>query len=133
MRRRSAPNSLAGSQQPCSGRLDVDTQPFRSLAHALIEAQQSEADDGGTRDEKRCEVHGIECRYRVTGKRLARAIDYLGRDSQDLPMSSSRDEVRSAVGSFGLRQFLKRHRPQQYAITLDQGQVGRDDNFGLAE
>jgi hypothetical protein len=133
MRRRSASNPLAGSPQPCSGRLHGDTQPFRSLAHALVEAQQSEADDRGTRDEKRCEVDGIECPNRVTEKRLARAIDYLGRDSQDLPMSSSRDEVRSTVGGFGLRQFLERHRPQQYAITLDQGQVGSDDDFGLAE
>jgi hypothetical protein len=48
-------------------------------------------------------------------------------------MSGSRDEVRSAVSGFGLRQFLERHRPQQYAITLNQGQIGRDDDFGLAE
>jgi hypothetical protein len=78
-------------------------------------------------------VDGIECPNRVTGKRLTRAIDYLSRDSQDLPMSSSRDEVRSTVGGFGLRQFLERYRPKQYPITLDQGQVGSDDNFGLAE
>jgi hypothetical protein len=62
-----------------------------------------------------------------------RAVNYLGRDSQHLPMSSSRDEVRSTVGRFGFRQFLERRRPQQYAITLDQGQVGRDDYFGLVE
>jgi hypothetical protein len=43
------------------------------LAHAIIEAQQSEADDRGTRNE-----HG--------------------------------NEVRVTVGSFGLRQFLERHR-----------------------
>ena len=122
-----------GSRRPCSDRLDGNTQPFRSLAHALIETQQSEADNRGTCDEERCEVDGIECTNRVTGKRLTRAIDYLGRDSQDLPMSSSRDEVRSTVGGFSLCQFLERHRPQQYAITLDQRQVGRDDDFGLAE
>jgi hypothetical protein len=133
MRRRSASHPLAGLPQPCSGRLDGDTQSFRSLAHALVEAQQSQANDRGSRNEKRCEVYGIERPNRVTGKRLTRAIDYLGRDSQYLPMGSSRDEMRSTVGGFGLRQFLERHRPQQYAITLDQGQVGSDDDFGLAE
>ena len=79
-------------QQRWSGRLDGNTQPFRGLAHALIKAQQSEADDRGTRNEQRCEVDGIEYPNRVTGKRLTRAIDYLARDSQDLPMSGSRDE-----------------------------------------
>jgi hypothetical protein len=133
MRRREASNRLAVPQQPCSGRLDGDTQPFRSLAHALIVAQQSQADDRRTRNEKRREVDGIECPNRVTGKWLTRAIDYLSRDSQDLPMGSRRDEVRSTVGGFGLCQFLERHRPQQYAITLNQGQVGSDDDFRLAE
>jgi len=114
-----------------SGRLRGDTQPFRSLAHALVEAQQSQADDRRTRNEKRCEVDGIECPNRVTRKRLTCAFDYLGRDSQDLPMSSSRDEVRSTVGGFGLRQILERRRTQQYAITLDQGQVGSDDDTAL--
>jgi hypothetical protein len=103
------------------------------LAHVLIEAQQSEADDRRTRNEKRCEVDGIECPNRVTGKRLTCAIDYLGRNSQNVPMRSSRDEVRSTVGGFGLRQFLERHCSQHYAITLDQGQVGSDDDFGCAE
>jgi hypothetical protein len=131
--RRSASMLLDGSRPPCSGRLDGDTKPCCSLAHALIEAQQSEADDRGTRNEQRCEVDGIDCPNRITGKRLTRAVNYLARDSQHLPMSSSLDEVRSTVGSFGLRQFLERHRPQHYAITLDQGQVGRDDDFGLAE
>jgi hypothetical protein len=131
MRRRSASEPFGS--QPCSGRLDGDTQSVRSLAHALVEAQQSQANDRGSRNEKRCEVDGIERPNRVTGKRLTRAIDYLGRDSQYLPVSSSRDEVRSTVGGFGLRQFLECHRPQQYAITLDQGQVGSDDDFGLAE
>jgi hypothetical protein len=103
------------------------------VAHAIIEAQQSEADDRGTRNDQRCEVDGIECPNRITGKRLTRAVDYLARDSQHLPMSSSLNEVRSTVGSVGLRQFFERHRPQQYAITLDQRQVGGDDYFGLAE
>jgi hypothetical protein len=103
------------------------------LAHPLVEAQQSQTNHRGTRNKKRCEVDGIGCPNRITRERLARAIDYLGRHSKDLPMSSSRDEVRSAVGGFGLRQFLERHCPQQYPITLDQGQVGRDDDFGLAE
>jgi hypothetical protein len=89
MRRRSASNPLAGSQQPCSGRLDGDTQFFGRFAHALVEAQQSEVGNRGTRDQKRCQVDGIECPNRVTRKRLTRAIDYLGRGSQDLPMSSS--------------------------------------------
>ena len=112
MRRYSASHQRTASQALCSGRLDGDTQSFRSLAHAFVEAQQSEADDRGTRDEKRCEVDGIECPNRVAGKRLTRAIDYVGRDSQDVPMSSSRDKVRSTVGGVGLRQFLERHRPQ---------------------
>jgi transposase InsO family protein len=97
------------------------------LAHTIIEAQQSEADDRGTRNEQRCEVDGIECPNRITGKRPARAVNDLARNSQNLPMSSSLGEVRSTVGSFGLRQFLERRRPQQYAITLDKRQVGRDD------
>jgi hypothetical protein len=133
MRLRSASNPPATSQCRCSGRLDGDAQPFRSLAQALIEAQKSEAGDRGTRNEKRCEVDGIECPNRVAGKRLTRAIDYLSRDPQDLPMSSSRDEVRPTVGGFAFGQFPERHRPEQYAITLDQGQVGRDDDFGIAE
>jgi hypothetical protein len=29
--------------------------------------------------------------------------------------------------------FLERHRLQQHAITLDQGQVRRDNDFGIAE
>ena len=49
------------------------------MAHALVEAQQPEADDRGTRNEKRCEVDGIDCPNRVTGRRLARTIDYLSR------------------------------------------------------
>jgi hypothetical protein len=81
MRRRSASNPLAGSAQPYSGGFDGDTQPFRRLTHALVEAQQSEADDRGTRNEKRCEVDGIEYPNRVTGKRLTRAIDYLACNS----------------------------------------------------
>jgi hypothetical protein len=103
------------------------------LAHAIIEAQQSQADDRGTRNEQRCEMDCIECPNRITGKRLTRAINYLTRDPQHLPMSSSLDEVRSTIGSPGLRQFFERNRPQQYAITLDQRQIGRDDYFGLAE
>jgi hypothetical protein len=103
------------------------------LAHAFVEAQQSEAGGRGTRNEKRCEVDGIERPNRVTRKRLTRTIDYLSRNSQDLPMSSSRDEVRPTVGGFGFRQFLESHRPEQYAIALNQGQVGSDDDFGLAE
>jgi hypothetical protein len=66
------------------------------LAHALIETQQSEADDRGTRDEKRCEVNGVECPNWVTGKRLTGAIDDLGRNSQNMPISRSRDQVRAA-------------------------------------
>jgi hypothetical protein len=89
------------------------------MAHALVQAQQSQANDRGTRNEKRCEVDGIECSNRVAGKRLTRAIDYPGRDSQHLPMSSSGDEVRATVGGVRLRQFLERHRPPQYAIALD--------------
>ena len=103
------------------------------MAHALVKAQQSEADDRGTRNEQRREVDGIQCPNRVPGKRPTRAINYLARHSQDLPMSSGRDEVRSTVGGFGLRQFLERRRPQQYAITLDQGQVGSDDDFCFAK
>jgi len=61
------------------------------LAHALIETQQSEADHRGTRDEKRCEVKGVECPNWLTGKRLTRAIDDLGRNSQNMSMSRSRD------------------------------------------
>jgi hypothetical protein len=132
-RRDLASEPLIGPSQPCSGRLDGNTQPFRSYAHALVETQQSEADNCGTRYEKRREVDGIECPNRVTGKRLSRAIDYLARDSQDLPMSRSSDEVRPTVGGFGFRQLLERYCPQQYAITLDQGQVGSDNDFGLAE
>ena len=49
------------------------------------------------------------------------------------PGNGCRDEVRSTVSGLGLRQFLEHHCPQQYAITLDQRQVGRDDYFGLAE
>jgi len=59
------------------------------LAHALVEAQQSEADDRGTRNKMRCEVDGIEGPNRVAGKWLPRTINYLGRDSQHLPMSRS--------------------------------------------
>ena len=54
---------------------------------------------------------------------MASAINHLGRYSQDLPMSGSRDEVRSTVGGLGLREFLERYRPQQYAVTFDQRQV----------
>ena len=98
-----------GSRQLCSGRLGGDAQPFRGLAQALLEAQQSEANERRTRNEKRCEVDGIRCPNRLTGKRLTGAIDYLGRKSQDLPMRSSRGEVRSAVGDFGLRQVTRSH------------------------
>ena len=124
---------LIGSLQPCSGRFDRNTQLFRGLAHARVQTQQSEADDRGTRNEQRCEVDGIESPNRITWKRLTRPIDYLARNSQHLPMSRSRGEVRSTVGSFGLRQFFERQRPQQYAITFDQRQVGREDYFGPAE
>ena len=41
-------------------RLDGDTEPCRSLADAIIETQQSEADDRRTRYEQRGEVDGIE-------------------------------------------------------------------------
>ena len=44
---------------PCSGRLDSDTQPFRSLAHTLVETQKAETNDRRTRNEKRCKVDGI--------------------------------------------------------------------------
>ncbi len=97
------------------------------MAHALIETQQFEADNRGTRDEKRCEVNGVECSNWVTGKRLTRAIDDLGGNSQNMPMSRSRDEVRTSVGGLSFRQFLERQHPQQRAITLDQRQV-RSDN-----
>jgi hypothetical protein len=71
-------------------RLDSDTQPFRSLARALVEAQQSETDDRGTRNEKRCEVDGIECPNRVTGKWLTRAIDYRADAATDgVPLRST--------------------------------------------
>src|SRR5258706_263948 len=125
MRRRSASHPFG--PQPCSGWLDGDTQSVRSLAHALVEAQQSQANDRGSRNEKRCEVDGIERPNRVTGKRLTRAIDYLGRDSQYLPMSSSRDEVRSTVGGFGLRQFLECHRHRRTALPLSGWQELRHD------
>lgn len=92
--------------------LDGDTEPCRSLADAIIGTQQSEADDGRTRNEQRGEVDGIECPNGITCKRLTRAINYLPHDSKHLPMSSSLDEVRSTVRSFGLRQLLERHRPQ---------------------
>jgi hypothetical protein len=72
MRHESAPNPIAGSHQPCSGRFDGNAQPLRGLAHALVEAQQSEADDRGTHHEQRCEVDGIERPNRVAGKRLTR-------------------------------------------------------------
>jgi hypothetical protein len=132
-RRRSAFIPLAGSEPPCSTRLDCNTQPFRSLAQALVKAQQSEPGDRGTRNEQRREVDGIQCPNRVPGKRLTCAINYLARYSQDLPMSSGCDEVRSTVGGFGLCQFLERHRSQHYAITLGQGQVGSDDDLALAK
>ena len=93
------------------------------MAHSIVEAQQPQTDDRRTRDEKGCEVDGIECPNRVAGERLACAINHLGRYSQDLPMSSSRDEVRSTVGGLGLRELLERYRPQQYAVTFDQRQV----------
>jgi len=125
--------TLLSTDHSCSGGLDGETQPLRSLTHALVEAQQSQADERGTRNDKRCEVDGVECPNRVTGKRLTRAIDCLGRDSEDMPMSSSRDEVRSTVGGLRLRQFSKGQRPQQYAITLDQRQVGGDDDLGPAK
>ncbi len=98
-----------------------------------METQQSDADDRGTRDEKRCEVNGVECPNWVTGKRLTRAIDDLGRNSQNMPMSRSRDQVSASVGGLSFRQFLERDHPQQYAITLDQRQVRSDNDFGLAE
>jgi hypothetical protein len=78
-------------------------------------------------------VDGIECLSRITGKWLTRAVNYLARNSQHLPMRSGIDEMRPPVGSFGLCQFLERHCPQQDAITLDKRQVGRDDCFGFAE
>jgi hypothetical protein len=48
-------------------------------------------------------------------------------------MSGGRDEVRSAVGGFGLSQFPQRDGPQQYTITLDEGQVGSNDDVRFAE
>jgi len=37
-----------GSSQSYFGGLDGNTDPYRSLAHAIIETEQSEADDRGT-------------------------------------------------------------------------------------
>lgn len=125
--------ALPSSLQPCSGGFDRNAQPFRGLADARIETQQPEADNRGARDEQRCEVDRIDCPNRFTWKRLARPIDYLAGNSQHVPMSSSRAEVRSTVGGFGLRQFLDRHRSEQHPITLNQGEVGCDNNFSLAE
>ena len=130
---RSALHQRAASLHRCSGRLDRDPQPSRCLAHALVEAQQSETGDRGTRDEKRCEVDGIKSPNRVTGERLTRTINNVARDSQNVPMGRSGVEVRATVGRFGFRQFLERHHPQQHAITFDLGQVGRGDDFGLPE
>ncbi len=105
-------NQPGGSSQSCFGGLDGDTEPCRSLTHSIIETQQSKANDGGTRNKQRCEVDRIEGPDRITGKGLTRAINNLPRDAKHLPMSSSHDKVRSMVGSFGLRQFLERHRPE---------------------
>ena len=68
-------------------------------------------------------MDGIECPDRVAGKRLTRTINHLARDSQDLPMSSSGNEVCSTVSRFCLRQFLERHCPEQHAVALDQREV----------
>ena len=124
---------FADSERSCSTRLDPNTQPFCSLAHAIVEAQQPEADDRGARNEQRREVDCIQCPNRVPGKRLTRAINYLAGYAQDLPVTRSRDEVRPTVGGFGLRQFLERHRSQQHAITFDYGQIGSDDDFCFAK
>lgn len=48
-------------------------------------------------------------------------------------MRSRRHEVRSTIGGVPFRQFLERQRPQQYAITLDQGKIGSDDYIRLGE
>lgn len=116
-----------------SARFDRNTQSFRGLTHALVQTQQPDADDRGSRDEKRCEMDGIECPDRITWKRPARPIDYLVRNSQHLPVRSSLDEVRSTVCGFGFRQLLDHHRAEQQPITLDQGQVRRDNDFGFAK
>jgi hypothetical protein len=83
------------------------------LPHTLVQAQQSQAGHRGTRDEQRCEVNRIQCPDRVAGKRLPRPIDYLAGNPKHMPLRNSRQEVRLAIGSVGLRQFLQRDGPQQ--------------------
>ncbi len=69
----------------------------------------------------------------VTGKRLPRTINYFGSDPHHLPMRGCRNKVRSTVRRFGFSQFPERDGPQQYAITLDQGQIRSNNDFRLAE
>ena len=78
-------------------------------------------------------MDGVERADRVAGERLPRAFDDLFRDPQHVPVGRSRGKVRAAVGGIGLGEFVERQCPQQDTVALDQRQVGRDDEVGLAE
>jgi hypothetical protein len=65
----------------------------------------------------------IERSNRFARKRLARAIDNLWRDPQDVPVGSRRREVRSPIGSFRFRHLVKCSGAQEYAVALDEREV----------
>lgn len=75
----------------------------------------------------------VEGLNRLTRKRLSGAIDDLLSNSQDMPMRSRGRQLCTAVRRLCLRQLTQCNRTYQYAIALNECQIGRNDDFGAAK
>jgi hypothetical protein len=66
----------------------------------------------------------------IARKRLAGALDDFRANTEGVPARCRHCEVCAPIRCFSLRQLTKRGGPQQHAIALDEGQVGRDNGLG---
>jgi len=78
-------------------------------------------------------MNRIQRPNRLAWKGLPRTLDDLWADAQQMPVGRRRHEVPSAVRGLPFLQLTERDGTKEYAVALDQGQVGRDDDFSGRE
>ena len=114
-------------------RLKPESQLLADTTDAIVKTEEFHIGDSGANDQRRCQVNRIQGTHRLDRKRAPCALNNVQTKSIDVPVCSGSIEVRPATYGRGFVDLPERDRADQYAITLNQHEVGCEHEFRTAE
>lgn len=102
-------------------------------ANSIVEAKNGKVWNCGSANDCAGQMNGVQGPDRLGGERLASQGDDFRINAQYVPSCRCDLQALSAVIRFVFRYLFKRHTAKKHPLTFNQGELGRHDQFRVAQ